>query len=381
LTKVIPADEIYRLTGQPFGPGYALPSLCRIKNEEPELYHRTFKFLPWADFATYMLTGKIQTNYSLASRTLLFDHKDCRWSQSIAAAVDFDLKKLPPLLASGCPLGQISPGMSRKLGLSSAVQVVSGSHDQCAAAIGSGLSEPGTAMLGLGTYACMVITNEKTAPDSPLADLRLNIEPHAIPAQYVSFIYHGSGGALLKWLRDEMFRDIEGDDVYSRMLAEISRSGKIPVILPYFAETGPLDYAPGGSGVIAGLSLSHSRADILKAALEGIIFYFREAMEQLHTRGNPVCKLHVSGGGSESAVWRQIIADILEIPVVKPQIRECGALGAAIIAGVGTKCYKSFDEAISQLVKIESISNSNDVENRYIANFERYSVLKNTMLA
>ncbi|MFA6715492.1 MAG: FGGY-family carbohydrate kinase, partial [Victivallaceae bacterium] len=84
---------------------------------------------------------------------------------------------------------------------------------------------------------------------------------------------------------------------------------------------------------------------------------------------------------SESAVWRQIIADILEIPVVKPQIRECGAVGAAIIAGVGTKCYKSFDEAISQLVKIESISNSNDVENRYIANFERYSVLKNTMLA
>jgi len=382
LTAVIPADEIYHITGQPARIGYALPNLCRMKNEEPELYQRTFKFLPWADFVIYMLTGKIQTNYSLASRTLFFDRRECCWSQDIAAAMEFDLEKLPSLLPSGCSLGQISPVMSRKLGLSPELQVISGSHDQCAAVIGAGVSKAGMAMLGLGTYACMVITNEKSWTDSPEVRQMLNIESHAIPAQYISLIYHGSGGALLKWLRDEMFRDLQGDDVYTRMLAEIDQAERAPVVLPYFAETGPMDYASGGCGVIAGLSLSHSRTDILKAALEGIIFYFKEALNQLNDNDSPVRELHVSGGGAKSTVWRQMIADILGIPVVKPQAIECGALGAAIIAGVGVGHYQTFDEAIAQMVKIEDISLPSDGnKNRYVASFERYSVLKNAISA
>ena len=380
LTAMIPADEIFRLTGQPAKIGYSLPNLCRIKNEESELYQRTFKFLPWADFVTYMLTGKMQTNYSLASRTLLFDRNECCWSQDIAAVMDFDLRKLPPLLPSGCPVGQISSAMSRKLGLFPKTQIVSGSHDQCTAMIGAGVSKVGTAMLGLGTYACMVITDSESQKDSLVRQM-LNIEPHAIPAQYISLIYHGSGGALLKWLRDEIFRDLQGDNVYSRMLAEIDEGQGTPVLLPYFAETGPMDYTSGGYGVIAELSLSHSRADILKAALEGIVFYFKDALNQLNDNGNLVRELYVSGGGAESTIWRQMIADILGIPVVKPQAKECSALGAAIIAGVGTGYYQSFDDAIAQMVKIEDISLPNyENKNRYVANFERYSVLKNAVL-
>lgn len=380
LTTAITADEIYHITGQPAGFGYALPNLCRIKNEEPELYKRTFKFLSWADFATYMLTGEIQMNYSLASRTLLFDRKACRWSQRIADTMGFDLEKLPPLLPSGTPVGQISPAMSRKLGLPPDTQVISGSHDQCAAAIGTGISEAGTAMLGLGTYACMVLTHKQSGTDSPLARLRLNIEPHVIPGQYVSFIYHGSGGALIKWLRDEMFRDLQGDNAYTRMLAELGSEKEPPVLLPYFAETGPLDYASGGRGVIAGLSFAHSRADILRAALEGIIFYFKDALEQLRDNGTEVRKIHVSGGGSESAEWRQIIADILGVPVVKTQVRECGALGAAIIAGVGTGCYNSYCNAIGSLVRIENkYQTRTDNKKHYSDMFKQYSSLKKTL--
>ncbi len=382
LTALIPADEIYRITGQPAGTGYALPDLCRIKAEEQELYQRTFKFLPWADFVTFMLTGKMTANYSLACRTMLFDRKRGCWSQKIADAAEFNLEKLPDLRPSGQAQGHISAKMSMELGLPPDVQVVTGTHDQCAAALGAGVSRAGTAMLGLGTYACMVMVHDQPDTNSPFVRLGVNIESHAIPEQYVSFIYHGSGGALVKWLRDEMFRDLQGGNAYPRIFAELSQSKNTPVVLPYFAETGPLDYAAGGHGAICGLSLSHSRADILNAALQGIIFYFKDALDRLRTAGSPVRSVHISGGGAESEAWRQMTADILDIPVIKPQVKECGALGAAIVAGVGTGRYKSFDEAITSLVKIENeFQPQHEHKKQYAAAFEHYFSLKTALSA
>jgi xylulokinase len=382
LTTLLPAIEIYRITGQPAGAGYSLPDLCRIKNEEPELYAKTVAFLPWADFVTYKLTGKMTINYSLAGRTLLFDLNHHCWSQEIAAAAKFDLAKLPPLQPSGLSLGRISEKTGKDFGLPPDVQVITGTHDQCAATLGAGVSESATAMLGLGTYACMVMVHGRPESNSPFVRLGVNIENHAIAEQYVSFIYHGSCGSLLKWLRDEMFRDLHGDDIYPQMFAELNLAKTSPALLPLFAETGPLDYAAGGQGAICGLSFSHSRAEILKAALEGSIYYFKDALDRLSSGGSPVRRVHVSGGGAESPIWRQMIADILDIPVIKPQVRECGALGAAIIAGVGAGRYKSFGAAVSSMVKIDSEYRPRpEHQKQYAAAFERYSGLKRVLSA
>ena len=377
LTATVPAADVYAITGQPVGAGYALPNLCWIMEEEPEAYRKTARFIPWADFVTYQLTGEMQANHSLAARTLLFDQQTSHWSKRLIDAIGFDPDKLPPPVPSGMIAGRISAAMSRELGLPSTVKVVSGSHDQCAAAIGSGLCLSGTAMLGLGTYACMVMAHSQPETDLRFRRQGLNIEAHAIPGQNVSFIYHGSGGALLKWLRNEMFRDLLGDDVYRRMDVEMADADAPAVVLPYFAETGPPDYASGGQGSIAGLTLSSSRADILKGAMESIIFYFRDALNQLEHGGRSISKLHVSGGGAESAIWRQMIADILDIPVIKPHVKECGTLGAAIIAGVGSGLYPSFDAAISRMVGTEADCQPQFKNKKlYTASFENYMRLK-----
>jgi len=372
--------ELYRLTGQPANGGYALPNLARIKAEEPELYRTTAKFLPWADFVTFMLTGEFQANYSLASRTLLFDREKLNWSEPLLQVAGLDADKLPPPIPSGRPLGRIRPSLARQLHLPTAVQIVSGSHDQCAAALGTGGCEPDTAMLGLGTYACMVLVHRRPEPEGPFGRLGLNIEPASVPGQYVSFIYHGSGGALIKWLRREMFRDLPDEKVYERMNEELAAARYPTVVFPYFDETGPLDYASGGQGAIAGLSLAHSRADILKGAMEGVIFYFKDALAQLKHGGCPVGRLQVSGGGAESPFWRQMIADILDVPVVKPQVRECGALGAALTAGVATGVFASYAEATERTVKLVEIRRPESPAD-YEQDFLSYCRLKSGGLA
>lgn len=379
LTGGISPGEIYRITGQPSGGGYSLPNLCRIREEEPELYRKTFRFLPWADFVTFKLTGEMRINESLASRMLFFDRMSRRWSDQIAGTAGFDLEKFPAPIPSGVLVGKVLPSMRRALGLAPDVQVVSGAHDQCAAVLGAGVTLPGTAMLGLGTYACMVLVHEAGKEDSPFSRLRLNLEPHAIPGQEVSFLYHGSCGALLKWLRTEFFRDIRGRNPYPRIMTLLKNTGNTPVVVPYFAESGPLDFASGGNGLIAGLSLSHTRADILRGTLEGIIFYFKEALDALGENGYPVRRLHLSGGGAESAEWRQMITDILEIPTVKPEIRECGTLGAAILAGIGSKELSSFKEAVRQMVRLEDALFPGKTNRAlYAVNFQRYQEWKKT---
>lgn len=380
LKAAIPAAELYRITGNLPGMGFSLPNLCWLKENRPEVYRRTSLFLPWADFVCFKLAGEAFANLSLANRTLLYDLERREWSGKVADAVGLDLEKMPPLAPSGKGLGEVSGKLAAELGLPAGVKVALGTHDQCAAALGAGVHEANTAMLGLGTFACAVLVHREAGAGSPFRGLKLNIEDHAMPGSYVSFVYHGSGGALVKWLRDELFRDLKGEGAYQRMFDELATASDSPVVLPYFAGTGPLDCAAGGQGAICGLSLAHTRADILKGALEGIALYFKDAFSRLAASGRRIGRIHASGGGAESALWLQMIADILQTPVAKPRNKECGALGAAILGGLGAGLYQSCDEAVARLVELEhEYQPSPRGAERYAKVFERYSGLKTSL--
>jgi len=380
LVEAIPPEELYRITGNMPGMGFSLPNLCWLKENRPETYRTASKFLPWADFVCFKLTGETYANYPLANRTLLFDLEKRRWSGKIADVAGLDMDKMPRLAPSGMEMGSVSRGLAAELNLPSVAKVALGTHDQCAAALGAGVRRANAAMLGLGTFACAVLVHSEPGDGSPFRKLALNIEDHAVPGHYVSFVYHGSGGALIKWMRDEFFRDLKGEGAYMRMFEGLGDSSDNPVVMPYFAGTGPLDCAEGGQGAICGLSFAHSRNDILKGVLEGVVLYFKDAFSRLAATSSTMGRIHASGGGAESAFWLQMIADILETPVVKPLNKECGALGAAILAGVGTGRYTSFDEAVAQLVGFEhEYRPSPQRKERYARAFQRYTSLKTAL--
>lgn len=318
----LPREEIAAITRQPPGAGYALWNLLQ------PAYARTHKFLFWADFVTWRLTGNMACNTSLAARTLLYDLENECWSERIASAAGFDLDKLPPPVKPGSPAGRILPRAARELGLPADLAVVHGTHDQCAAALGAGALDPGSAMLGLGTYACLVMVHDS------MEYRGLNIEPHAVPGNLVSFLYHGSSGSLLLYFRNLFFAGLPEQEAIRRMEEEMAAapSPSGVTLLPYFAETGPPDFAAGGRGVIAGLSLQTPRGSIFRTVPEAGAFYFRAGLD-----GNPdrPKRLLLTGGGARSGVFRQILGDVLEIPVARSGAREAGTLGCAMLAAGG----------------------------------------------
>jgi xylulokinase len=147
-------------------------------------------------------------------------------------------------------------------------------------------------------------------------------------------------------------------------------------VVPRFGATGPPDFLFGNQGCISGLSLNHSRGDILHALLEGLSFYILDCFEKLHNAYDKIDKLVVTGGGSASEKWLQITADVLNKVIVRNSVTEASSLGAAIIAGVGSKMFISYSDAIKEMVhkELEIVPDQSKTD-FYNAKFNRYKIL------
>jgi xylulokinase len=186
----------------------------------------------------------------------------------------------------------------------------------------------------------------------------LNTEHHAIPDRYVCFIYN-QGGALVKWFRDTFATvehrqaEAEGRSIYPALFAEIPSEPSSVMVLPHFVPTGPPRFIADSAGLMAGLHLGTRRGEVLKGIIEGVAFYLKELVDSLPATGIKIENYRVVGGGSRSDVWVQTCADIFGQSFTRPVITEAGALGAAIIAGVGSGVFKSYSQGVSAMVKLE----------------------------
>jgi xylulokinase len=353
LRRHLGTERLYEITGNIPGTNYSLPKLLWLRQHEADLYRRTDRFLLWGGFVGYMLGAAPAVDYSLANRSLLFDVDRGDWSEEILDLTGLDGGKLPGCVASGTAIGTVSPRMADELGLPEGVTVVAGAHDQCAAAVGCGVVEAGRAAYGLGTFTCITPVYARRRAPRLMLERGLNTQHHAVPARYVSFIYT-PGGSLVKWYRDTIANaGRAGGDPYPALFAEMPEGPSGLVVLPHFAPTGPPDFISDSTGLIAGMRLETSRGEILKGILEGVTFYLKECVDALPPTGIEIAEYRVAGGGSKSDRWVQLCADVMGQRFVRPAVAEAGALGAAIIAAVGSGAVPSFEAGVEAMVRLE----------------------------
>lgn len=377
----ITSEEIFHTNGNFPGIFYSMSKLAWIKMNNPELYSKADYFLLWADFVCFMLGGIPVTNYSLANRTLLFDIHTCRWSDKLLKIIGIDSSKLAPPYPSGINLGKISPEIAKELDLNLNTQIISGGHDQCCAALGSGIIREGkTAMYGMGTYICIVPVFSKIPDRDYMFKNKMNIEHHVASDLFVSFIYNISGGALVKWF-GKTFSDADPDlsghsNIFDRLFDEISDKINDITVIPRFGPTGPPDFFSESAGTISGLSFEHNRGDILLAVLEGITFYFKDFLTHLEKNGIEINTLIANGGGAKSEKWLHVTADILNMPIIRNTEIEASSLGASMLAGLGNGIFHSYEESINKMIKQDMVFYPNQINTEiYDRKFERYKEL------
>ena len=320
------ASKAIELAGNDILPGFTAPKILWLKQNEPENFSKLAHVALPHDFLNLRLTGSLRMEFGDASGTALMDVRTRTWCQPVCDAIDPDLiNKLPPLASSLAPAGQLLPALANEWGLPSSVVVSSGGGDNMMAAIGTGNTTPGVVTASLGTSGTIFACCDKPA-----------IDPHGEIAAFCDSADHWMPllCTMNVTVATEAFRNLFGWD-HARMETEIS---SVPpgaeglLFLPYLqGERTP--NLPNGCGVLHGMTTSNiTPAHIARSVMEGVSLGMAYGLRRMESLGLNPTEIRLTGGGSQSPVWRQILADVFGYPVVTMQSAEGAALGAAIQA-------------------------------------------------
>ncbi len=347
---------IYRHTGLPLGHTFSLNKLLWLREHEPDVVRRMRMWLCVSDYVAYWLTGVARMGYSLASRTMALDLAQRRWSEEMLAAAGLAAERLPSLAAEGSLLGGVTPQAAERTGLPRGVPVYVGGHDHVCGAVAMGATEPGVVLDSTGTTEAELTTIPSVAHHLQAADLSFCLGCHVVPERYYAIGSILGAGSMIDWLAQLLWPTERGRDrrqaidALTAAAANSSLGAEGLYLLPYLAGAGSPDRDSTARGVFVGLSLSHTREDIARSAIEGLAFELRtlwEALEEL-TR-QPIERVVSVGGATRNRFWSQVKADITGRALHIPVHSEAVTLGAAMLAGIGAGIYRDVRDAQGQV--------------------------------
>ena len=354
------AEALFSRTGMPLHTINTLPKLLWLQRHEPDLWKTAERFLLYEDFFLRRLGGRARISHCLASRTQMYDLTAGDWAGDILDACGIDRERLAPLAPEGGGIvGTLRADLARELGLSQEMVLVSGGHDQACASVGSGVVEPGRAMVSTGTAEVVEVAMATPALDPALRQGNISVYRHVVPGLYLAMTLNHSGGLLLRWFRDTLCRwELEqaratGEDPYDVILASVPEGPTGLLVLPHFSGSGTPLLDTTSKGAILGLTFATTHATIAKAILEGLVFELRVNTDLLKEAGVAIDELHAVGGGARSPLWLQLKADICRIPLRVPQVTEAACLGAALLAGTAAGTYPDLPTAVERTVRLE----------------------------
>jgi xylulokinase len=345
LLHAIDREAVYAITGQPATAYYSLPKMMWWRQQAPDCYARTYKFVCFGDYVLARLGLEPTTDATMAARTLAYDINTGSWSEPILAAAGIDPAKLPKVVPSGTMIGRLGAKGAALTGLSPEVAVVAGGFDQACAAFAVGVIDEGEGFYGLGTTEALALAVRE--PNPALTALNVAVIPHVVPRMMLAMTGSQTGGRLLRWFRDEFCAaekdraEREGRDAYDLMLDGMTPEPGTLMVLPHFAGSGSLDADPSALGAILGLSFRSGRQDVAKAILEGVTYEQALSLVRMSEKGVRPTHLAVVGGMARSDLWMQIKADITGCDLIRQQIFDASCLGAALLAGLATGVYAS----------------------------------------
>ena len=371
LTELIGAEDIYRITGNRPDAFYVAARLLWLRDHEPEVLKKTWKFVQVNGYINYRLTGRVATDPAHAVLLQMCNYSTGAWSEALCSACGIDPEQFPEVMEAHQVQGEVTNEAAEASGLRTGTPVMTGTVDSPAAALEAGVAEPGIAVEMTGTSTVVIIPNDRGLTEPALIAL-----PHALPGVHLLLGAMVSSGGCLRWFRDQFGQaenqaasDCGADsyDLLTQQAAVIEPGSGGLIFLPYMmGERSPL-WHTNARGVFFGLSLATPRAALVRAILEGTAFALRHNVETATRAGAEVREMRSVGGCSRSDLWNQIKADVLGLPVLLPRTSVGSPFGAAIVAGMGTGAFPDVRKSLLEMVHLERCFEPD------VANHERYT--------
>jgi xylulokinase len=352
LDDTIGPQRLLDFTSNPALTNFTLTKLLWVRAHEPEVWRQLRHVLLPKDYIRFRLSGEHATDVADASGTLMLDVARRCWSQPMLDAAEIDPRLLPAVFESPAICARVSRDAATRTGLVAGTPIVAGAGDQAAGAVGMGITRPGAVSATIGTSGVVFAATDRPATD-PKG--RIHTFCHAIPERWHVMGVTQAAGQSLRWFRDQLAAGAS----YDQLTAEAARvpPGAGGVLwAPYLMGERTPHCDPSARAALVGLSASHSRGHVVRAILEGVAFSLRDTFSIFSELDVPVGRVRLGGGGSLSALWRQIQADVYGLPVDTASAEEGAAYGAAILAAVGIERWPTVDAACDALVRGVSVT-------------------------
>ena len=376
--------QVFPLTIQALWAAQPNALLAWLKKNEPQNYERVGAILMIKDYIKYRLTGEISGDYTDMSATNLIDVRKRCYSRELMELYDLSevYDALPPLKHSSEVVGQVTPAVARETGLAAGTPVVGGMFDVDASAIGAGAIHPNQACIITGSWSINEVITQEPIVDPNIFSTTL----FAIPDLYLTVESSATSATNLEWFVNQCCGDERAEaerrgvsvyDICNEEVASLSPGSMNIIFHPFLYGSNVEPTARAGFYGVAGW---HTRAHLLRALYEGVVFGHLSHIEKLRAAGTQINTARLTGGGSRSPVWSQIFADTIQIPMEVSDGNELGARGAALSAGIGAGVYRDYAEAIREAVSVVRVHEPNpDNTPLYLARYAEYLRLAKVM--
>jgi len=342
-------EKFIQITGNVALTGFTAPKILWVAQNEPELYAKAKHVLLPKDYIRFKLTGEYAMDKADGAGTVLFDLKKRDWSDDVLAALGIPRAWMPPTFEGPTFTGLVTEDAAELTGLKAGTPVAAGGGDQAAQAVGVGAVEPGIVGLTVGTSGVVFATTPSALVEP---EGRLHAFCHAVPGMWHFMGVMLSAAGSLQWYRDTLVSGMSFDDLLKE--AENIPAGSEGLqFLPYLSGERTPHPDPLARGAFIGLTIRHTRGHMTRAVLEGVAFGLKDSFTLIQNAGlGAITQVRASGGGTKGALWRQILASVLEAELVTVNTAEGAAYGAALLAGVGSGAWTDVPSACRAAVKI-----------------------------
>lgn len=370
--KRISDIDYYNITAIPDNPLFTLAKILFIKKNKPSLYKKVSKFILIGGYIQKSLgCSELVADISNASLSGMLDISALCWSDKILELAGISKNKLPDLVPSGIPIGQISGFAARKCGLLKGTPIVSGAGDQQCALIGTGAIQKGVLALTIGTASVLMGISPK-----PFKDPRMKFfcTHSSLADQWMLEGFQSSAGASVNWMSRLLSGGRRMSKKLLREVAKIKPGAEGILFYPYFTGAAAPNWNPDASGLCLGLTLSHSAAFVARAIFEAIAMETRGISDLFSKAGVAAKEIRLTGGLANIEILTRIYTDVLNKKIVTLKNPESALLGAAILAAKGAGMYETADVAVSKMVKINKTFSPNvETAGTYSKIFKKYS--------
>ncbi|NNE99470.1 MAG: xylulokinase [Pyrinomonadaceae bacterium] len=369
LTSEFGKDTLIELVSNPALPNMTLTKLLWVREHERDNWNNVAKVMLPKDYVRFRMTGKVATDVSDASGTLMLDVSKRKWSAEVISRLGINHELLPAVYESHELTGEVTENCAAETGLEAGIPVVAGAGDNAAGAIGMGTVGPGQTSVTIGTSGVAF-----TVIDKPKIDLKGRIHTfcHAIPDRWHLTGVTQAAGYSLKWFRDNFGAGKDYVELVSEA-EEIEPGADGLIWTPYLMGERTPHVDPNARASLIGLTASHTNAHVVRAILEGVAFSLKDCLEVFRELDLPIGRIRLGGGGAKSDLWRKIQADIYGQTVETIAAEEGAAFGAALLAGVGAGAWSSIDDASEKTIRVNrTIEPVRSTAETYASIFETY---------